>query len=66
MGGATSSQKTSMTLQIKVKFSRMCHLAVEDRASWAITALVTIALRLREKPGEKTNLANSAEEHKKI
>ena len=44
----------------------MCHLAVEDRASWAITALVTIALRLREKPGEKTNLANSAEEHKKI
>ena len=67
MGGATGSQKTSMALKIKVKFGRMCDLAIDDRASWAVTAFITIALRLREKPeGKTTNLINPTEQGKEV
>ena len=52
MGGASGSEKTSVTLEIKVKFGRMCHLAIHDCASWTVTALISIALILREEPGE--------------
>ena len=52
MGRATSSEKTSVALKIKVKLGRMCHLAIDDRPSWAITALIAIAFRLREEPKE--------------
>ena len=46
-----------MTLEIKVKFGRMCHLAIDSRASWAVTTLISIAIGLREKPEERTNFS---------
>jgi hypothetical protein len=57
MGGATGSEKTSVALKIKVKLGRMCHLAIDDRPSWAITAPISIAFRLREEPEETKRLS---------
>jgi hypothetical protein len=57
MGGATGSEKTSVALKIKVKLGRMCHLAIDDRPSWAVTTLISIAFRLREEPEEMKRLS---------
>ena len=57
MSGATRSEKTSVTLKIKVKLGRMCHLAIDDRPSWAVTTLISIAFRLREKSEEMKRLS---------
>ena len=49
-----------MTLEIKVKFGGMRHLAIDDCAGWAVTTLISIAIRLREEP-ENQELINSAD-----
>lgn len=64
MSWATGSEKTSVALKIKVKLGRMCHLAIDDRPSWAVTALISISFRLREEPGEMKRLNNSTKQDK--
>jgi hypothetical protein len=59
MSRAARSEKTSVALKIKVKLGRMCHLAIDDRPSWAVTALISITFRLRKEPEEMKRL-NSA------
>ena len=64
MGGTTGSEKTSVALKIKVKLGGMCHLAIDDRPSWAVTTLITIAFRLGKNLKRRRDLANSAKRYK--
>lgn len=57
MSWATGSEKSSVALKIKVKLGRMCHLAIDDRPSWTVTALITISFILREEPEEMKRLS---------
>ncbi len=44
MSGAAGTQKTSVTLQIKVEFGRMGNIPVDDSPSRAITRAVAFTL----------------------
>jgi hypothetical protein len=48
MGRTAGTEQSTVTLQIKVKFDRIDNIAVDDCASRAISALITLVLRLRE------------------
>ena len=50
MGRATGSENSPVTQQIKVEFDRINHVAVNNSASDAIPASVTLILSGREKP----------------
>ena len=49
MGRATGANNSPVTQQIKVKFDRINHVAVDNSASDAIPASVTLTLNTREK-----------------
>ena len=49
MGRATGSENSPVTQQIKVEFHRVDHVAVDNSASDAIPASVTLILNAREK-----------------
>ena len=50
VGRATGSENSPVTQQIKVKFDRVNHIAVNNSASDAIPASVALVLNAREKP----------------
>ena len=50
MGWATGAENSPVTQQIKVKFHRVDHIAVDNSAGDAISASITLILRTREKP----------------
>jgi hypothetical protein len=50
VGRATGAENSPVTQQIKVKFHRVDHIAVDNSASDAIPASVTLILRTREEP----------------
>jgi hypothetical protein len=50
VGRATGAENSPVTQQIKVKFDGVDHVAVDNSASDAIPASVTLILRTREKP----------------
>jgi hypothetical protein len=50
VGWAAGSENSPVTQQIKVKFDRIDHVAVDNSASDTISASVTLILNTREKP----------------
>ena len=49
MGWATGAENSPVTQQIKVKFDGINHVAVDNSASDAIPAFITLILSTREK-----------------
>ena len=50
MGWATGAENSPVTQEIKVKLNRVDHITVDNSASDAIPASITLILRTREKP----------------
>lgn len=53
MSGATSSEKTSVALEVEVELGRMRHRSIDHCSGRAVAAPVSITFVLREEAGSK-------------
>jgi hypothetical protein len=59
MGRTAGTEQSTVTLQIKVKFDRIDNIAVDDCASGAISAPITLVVRPREEANMVTFANNN-------
>ena len=61
MGRTAGTEQSAVTLQIKVKFDGIDNIAVDDCASGAISAPITLVIR----PREEANMVTFANDNKR-
>jgi hypothetical protein len=61
MGRTAGTERTTMTLQIKVKFDGIDNIAVDDCASRAVSAPITLVIR----PREEANMVTFSNDNKR-